>query len=150
MTQDRHALLDVTPSAIERLNYVQYYPIVIFCVPESRPALKALREWLAPASCRSSRRLYAQAQKLQKHSGHLFTGAGVGRAVRRGGACRGGAGVTSAPVFAATVPLHGTDDSWYQEIKAVVQQQQTRPIWTAEDQVRGAEKGGHNLGKPHK
>ncbi|XP_049979334.1 tight junction protein ZO-3 isoform X3 [Alexandromys fortis] len=109
--RDRHALLDVTPSAIERLNYVQYYPIVIFCVPESRPALKALREWLAPASRRSSRRLYAQAQKLQKHNGHLFT---------------------------ATVPLHGTDDSWYQEIKAVVQQQQTRPIWTAEDQLDGS------------
>lgn len=75
LSQDKHALLDVTPSAIERLNYVQYYPIVIFCAPESRPALKALREWLAPASRRSSRRLYAQAQKLQKHSGHLFTGA---------------------------------------------------------------------------
>lgn len=155
MTQDRHALLDVTPSAIERLNYVQYYPIVIFCVPESRPALKALREWLAPASRRSSRRLYAQAQKLQKHSGHLFTGAGVGRAVRGGG--RGRAGSVKrkrrgdvCPLFAATVPLHGTDDSWYQEIKAVVQQQQARPIWTAEDQVRGAEKGGHSLVEPHK
>lgn len=54
---------------------MQYYPVVIFCAPESRSALKALREWLAPASRRSSRRLYAQAQKLQKHSGHLFTGA---------------------------------------------------------------------------
>ncbi|CAO2641302.1 Tight junction protein ZO-3 [Lemmus lemmus] len=120
--RDRHALLDVTPSAIERLNYVQYYPIVIFCVPESRPALKALREWLAPASRRSSRRLYAQAQKLQKHSGHLFT---------------------------ATVPLHGTGDSWYQEIKALVQQQQTRPIWTAEDQLDGSSEDldlpGHGL-----
>ncbi|EGW03127.1 Tight junction protein ZO-3 [Cricetulus griseus] len=41
--RDKHALLDVTPSAIERLNYVQYYPIVVFCAPESRPALKALR-----------------------------------------------------------------------------------------------------------
>lgn len=130
---------------------MQYYPIVIFCVPESRPALKALREWLAPASRRSSRRLYAQAQKLQKHNGHLFTGAGgVGRTVRGGGGGRGGARVTSALVFTATVPLHGTDDSWYQEIKAVVQQQQTRPIWTAEDQVRGAEKGGHSLGESHK
>lgn len=72
--QDKHALLDVTPSAIERLNYVQYYPIVVFCVPESRTALKALRQWLAPASRRSSRRLYAQAQKLRKYSDHLFTG----------------------------------------------------------------------------
>uniref|UniRef100_A0A8C8U369 Tight junction protein 3 n=1 Tax=Peromyscus maniculatus bairdii TaxID=230844 RepID=A0A8C8U369_PERMB len=109
--RDRHALLDVTPSAIERLNYVQYYPIVVFCAPESRPALKALREWLAPASRRSSRRLYAQAQKLQKHSGHLFT---------------------------ATVPLRGTGDAWYEEVKAAVQQEQARPIWTAEDQLDGS------------
>ena len=76
LAQDKHALLDVTPSAIERLNYVQYYPIVVFFIPESRPALKALRQWLAPASRRSTRRLYAQAQKLRKHSSHLFTGWG--------------------------------------------------------------------------
>ncbi|OWK11675.1 TJP3 [Cervus elaphus hippelaphus] len=105
---DKHALLDVTPSAIERLNYVQYYPIVVFCIPESRTALKALRQWLAPASRRSSRRLYAQAQKLRKYSDHLFT---------------------------ATIPLQGTSDSWYQELKAIIQEQQTRPIWTAEDQM---------------
>ncbi|XP_021100587.1 tight junction protein ZO-3 isoform X2 [Heterocephalus glaber] len=108
--KDKHALLDVTPSAIERLNYVQYYPIVVFCAPESRPALKALREWLAPASRRSTRRLYTQAQKLQKHNSHLFS---------------------------ATIPLHGTSESWYQELKAVIQEQQTRPIWTAEDQLDG-------------
>lgn len=72
--QNKHALLDVTPSAIERLNYVQYYPIVVFCAPESRGALKALRQWLAPASRRSSRHLYAQARELRKHSEHLFTG----------------------------------------------------------------------------
>uniref|UniRef100_A0A4W2FZT8 Tight junction protein 3 n=1 Tax=Bos indicus x Bos taurus TaxID=30522 RepID=A0A4W2FZT8_BOBOX len=109
--KDKHALLDVTPSAIERLNYVQYYPIVVFCVPESRTALKALRQWLAPASRRSSRRLYAQAQKLRKYSDHLFT---------------------------ATIPLQGTSDSWYQELKAVIQEQQMRPIWTAEDQLESS------------
>ncbi|XP_037680016.1 tight junction protein ZO-3 isoform X2 [Choloepus didactylus] len=106
--KNKHALLDVTPSAVERLNYVQYYPIVVFCTPESRAALKALRQWLAPASRRSSRRLYAQAQKLRKHSDHLFT---------------------------ATIPLHGTSDAWYQELKSVIQEQQLQPIWTAEDQL---------------
>ncbi|GAB5567540.1 tight junction protein ZO-3 isoform X3 [Prionailurus iriomotensis] len=113
--QNKHALLDVTPSAVERLNYVQYYPIVVFCAPESRVALKALRQWLAPASRRSTRRLYAQAQKLRKHSEHLFT---------------------------ATIPLHGTSDAWYRELKAVIREQQTRPIWTAEDQG--------NLDLPHR
>lgn len=101
----------MTPSAVERLNYVQYYPIVIFCTPESRKSLKALRQWLAPASHRSTRRLYAQAQKLWKHSDHLFT---------------------------ATIHLHGMNDSWYQELKAIIREQQTRPIWTAEDQLDGS------------
>uniref|UniRef100_A0A8D0ND92 Tight junction protein ZO-3 n=1 Tax=Sus scrofa TaxID=9823 RepID=A0A8D0ND92_PIG len=119
--KDKHALLDVTPSAIERLNYVQYYPIVVFCVPESRTALKALRQWLAPASRRSSRRLYAQAQKLRKHSDHLFT---------------------------ATIPLQGTSDSWYQELKAIIREQQTRPIWTAEDQLDSSSED--NLDLPHR
>ncbi|XP_055285171.1 tight junction protein ZO-3 isoform X2 [Moschus berezovskii] len=118
--KDKHALLDVTPSAIERLNYVQYYPIVVFCIPESRTALKALRQWLAPASRRSSRRLYAQAQKLRKYSDHLFT---------------------------ATIPLQGTSDSWYQELKAVIQEQQMRPIWTAEDQLDSSSED--NLDLPH-
>ncbi|XP_058393538.1 tight junction protein ZO-3 isoform X1 [Diceros bicornis minor] len=119
--KDKHALLDVTPSAIERLNYVQYYPIVVFCAPESRQALKALRQWLAPASRRSTRRLYAQAQKLRKHSDHLFT---------------------------ATIPLHGTSDAWFQELKAVIREQQTRPIWTAEDQLDGS--SDNNLDLPHR
>ncbi|KAK2087040.1 Tight junction protein ZO-3 [Saguinus oedipus] len=119
--KDKHALLDVTPSAIERLNYVQYYPIVVFFAPESRPALKALRQWLAPASRRSSRRLYAQAQKLRKHSGHLFT---------------------------ATITLNGTSDAWYQELKAIIREQQTRPIWTAEDQLDGSLED--NLDLPHR
>ncbi|KAM6217788.1 tight junction protein ZO-3 isoform 2-T2 [Rhynchocyon petersi] len=106
--KDKHALLDVTPSAIERLNYVQYYPIVVFCAPESRPTLKALRQWLAPASRRSSRRLYAQAQKLRKHSSHLFT---------------------------ATIPLSGTSEVWYEDLKVTIQEQQMQPVWTAEDQL---------------
>ncbi|XP_032739448.1 tight junction protein ZO-3 isoform X1 [Lontra canadensis] len=119
--KNKHALLDVTPSAIERLNYVQYYPIVVFCAPESRPALKALRQWLAPASRRSSRRLYAQARELRKHSEHLFT---------------------------ATIPLHGTNDGWYQELKAIIREQQTRPIWTAEDQLDDS--SDDNLELPHR
>nr|XP_035971964.1 tight junction protein ZO-3 isoform X3 [Halichoerus grypus] len=119
--KNKHALLDVTPSAVERLNYVQYYPIVVFCAPESRPALKALRQWLAPASRRSTRRLYTQAQKLRKHSEHLFT---------------------------ATIPLHGTSDSWYEELKAIIREQQTRPIWTAEDQLDNSSED--NLELPHR
>uniref|UniRef100_A0A8C0EZ16 Tight junction protein 3 n=1 Tax=Bubo bubo TaxID=30461 RepID=A0A8C0EZ16_BUBBB len=53
--KDKHALLDITPSAVERLNYVQYYPVVVFCEPESRQGIKAMRQWLAPDSRKTSR-----------------------------------------------------------------------------------------------
>uniref|UniRef100_A0A8C0QNC4 Tight junction protein 3 n=1 Tax=Canis lupus familiaris TaxID=9615 RepID=A0A8C0QNC4_CANLF len=94
--KNKHALLDVTPSAVERLNYVQYYPIVVFCAPESRAALKALRQWLAPASRRSARRLYAQprsfgstANTCSRVGGRGRPGAGPGG----GGASPGGRGL---------------------------------------------------------
>ncbi|KAM8795115.1 tight junction protein ZO-3 [Eudromia elegans] len=106
--KDKHALLDITPSAVERLNYVQYYPVVVFCEPESRQGIKAMRRWLAPDSKKSSRRLYAQACKMRKHCSHLFT---------------------------ATIPLRGSGNAWYQELKDIIKTQQNQPIWTAEEQV---------------
>lgn len=109
LPQDKHALLDITPSAVERLNYVQYYPVVVFCEPESRQGIKAMRQWLAPGSRKSSRRLYAQASKMKKHCSHLFT---------------------------ATVSLSGSGNAWYEAIKDIVRTQQSQPIWTALQQVR--------------
>ncbi|XP_042334855.1 tight junction protein ZO-3 isoform X2 [Sceloporus undulatus] len=106
--QDKHALLDITPAAVERLNYVQYFPIVVFCEPESRQGVKAMRQWLAPDSKKSSRRLYAQANKMRKHCSHLFT---------------------------ATISLADGSNSWYQHLKDIIRIQQARPIWTTEEQV---------------
>ncbi|XP_021234271.1 tight junction protein ZO-3 isoform X2 [Numida meleagris] len=106
--KDKHALLDITPSAVERLNYVQYYPVVVFCEPESRQGIKAMRQWLAPDSRKSSRRLYAQASKMKKYCSHLFT---------------------------ATVSLSGSGNAWYEAIKDIVRTQQSQPIWTAVEQV---------------
>ncbi|XP_070601694.1 tight junction protein ZO-3 isoform X2 [Erythrolamprus reginae] len=106
--QDKHALLDITPAAVERLNYVQYFPIVVFCEPDSRQGIKAMRQWLAPDSKKSSRRLYAQAAKMQKYCGHLFT---------------------------ATISLAGGSNNWYQTLKEIIQIQQARPVWMTEEQV---------------
>ncbi|KAM6294838.1 tight junction protein ZO-3 [Aegotheles albertisi] len=106
--KDKHALLDITPSAVERLNYVQYYPVVVFCEPESRQGIKAMRQWLAPDSRKSSRRLYAQATKMKKYCSHLFT---------------------------ATISLSGSSNAWYEAIKAIVRTQQSQPIWTAAEQA---------------
>uniref|UniRef100_A0A8B9GHE9 Tight junction protein 3 n=1 Tax=Amazona collaria TaxID=241587 RepID=A0A8B9GHE9_9PSIT len=102
----KHALLDITPSAVERLNYMQYYPVVVFCEPESRQGIKAMRQWLAPDSRKSSRRLYAQASKMKKHCSHLFT---------------------------ATVSL--SSSAWYEAIKDIVRTQQNQPVWTAAEQL---------------
>ncbi|XP_071655706.1 tight junction protein ZO-3 isoform X2 [Patagioenas fasciata] len=104
--KDKHALLDITPSAVERLNYVQYYPVVVFCEPESRQGIKAMRQWLAPDSRKSSRRLYAQANKMKKHCSHLFT---------------------------ATVSL--SSNAWYEAIKDIIRTQQSQPVWTAVEQA---------------
>ncbi|XP_068277076.1 tight junction protein ZO-3 [Nyctibius grandis] len=106
--KDKHALLDITPSAVERLNYVQYYPVVVFCEPESRQGIKAMRQWLAPDSRKSSRRLYAQASKMKKYCSHLFT---------------------------ATVSLSGSGNAWYEAIKDIVRTQQSQPVWTAAEQA---------------
>lgn len=108
LPQDKHALLDITPSAVERLNYVQYYPVVVFCEPESRQGIKAMRQWLAPDSRKSSRRLYAQASKMKKYCSHLFT---------------------------ATVSL--SSNAWYEAIKDIIRTQQSQPVWTAAEQVWG-------------
>ncbi|XP_035204270.1 tight junction protein ZO-3 isoform X2 [Oxyura jamaicensis] len=106
--KDKHALLDITPLAVERLNYVQYYPVVVFCEPESRQGIKAMRQWLAPESRKSSRRLYAQATKMKKYCSHLFT---------------------------ATISLSGSGNAWYEQIKDIIRTQQSQPVWTAAEQV---------------
>ncbi|XP_053160080.1 tight junction protein ZO-3 [Hemicordylus capensis] len=106
--REKHALLDITPVAVERLNYMQYFPIVVFCEPDSRQGIKAMRQWLAPDSKKSSRRLYAQALKMQKHCAHLF---------------------------AATISLAGSSNSWYQSLKDIIHALQSQPVWMAEEQL---------------
>ncbi|KAL9823938.1 LOW QUALITY PROTEIN: tight junction protein ZO-3 [Geothlypis trichas] len=106
--KNKHALLDITPSAVERLNYVQYYPVVVFCEPESRQGIKAMRQWLAPDSRKSSRRLYAQANKMKKYCSHLFT---------------------------ATISLSGSGNAWYEQIQDIVRTQQSQPVWTTVEQA---------------
>ena len=73
MLQDKHAVLDITPNAVDRLNYAQWYPIVVFLNPDSKQGVKAMRNRLVPGSNRSARKLYEQAVKLRKTCGHLFT-----------------------------------------------------------------------------
>ena len=72
--QGKHCVLDVTPNAVDRLNYAQYSPIVIYLRAESKHVVKELRAKLAKNSNKSPRKLYEQAVKLDKMYCHLFTG----------------------------------------------------------------------------
>lgn len=42
----KHALLDITPNAVERLNYAQLYPIVVFFKADTKIIVKQLRQGL--------------------------------------------------------------------------------------------------------
>uniref|UniRef100_A0A8C5GVV4 Tight junction protein ZO-2-like n=1 Tax=Gouania willdenowi TaxID=441366 RepID=A0A8C5GVV4_GOUWI len=103
--QDRHALLDVTPKAVDTLNYTQWYPIVIFLNPDSKQGVKTMRNRLIPGSSRSARKLYEQAVKLRKTCSHLFT---------------------------ASIDLHSANDAWYGSVKDSIQEQQDRAVWVCE------------------
>ena len=72
--QGKHAVLDITPSAVDRLNYAQFYPIVIFMRAENKHTVKELRSRLAKSSHKSSKKLYDHAVKLEKLWSHIFTG----------------------------------------------------------------------------
>uniref|UniRef100_A0AAR2JC52 Tight junction protein 2b (zona occludens 2) n=1 Tax=Pygocentrus nattereri TaxID=42514 RepID=A0AAR2JC52_PYGNA len=110
--QDKHALLDVTPKAVDTLNYTQWYPIVIFFNPDSKHGVKNMRQRVMPNSNRSARKLYDQAIKLRKSCSHLFT---------------------------AVIDLNAANDAWYGSVKECIRQQQTQAVWVSEGKLDGTE-----------
>ncbi|KAF3835001.1 hypothetical protein F7725_027559 [Dissostichus mawsoni] len=111
--KDKHPLLDITPTAVERLNYIQYHPMVLFLDPHSRKDVKAMRQRYSPNSNKSSRRLYTQALKLRKHCSHLFS---------------------------ARIDLQPNSHIWYETLKDKIRHQQSKPVWVSEVKLEtGAE-----------
>lgn len=108
--QDKHPLLDITPTAVERLNYIQYHPMVLFLDPHSRKDVKSMRQKYMPDSNKSSRRLFAQALKLRKHYSHLFS---------------------------ARIDLQPNFNMWYDVLKDKIRQQQAKPVWVSEMTLEG-------------
>ncbi|XP_037082457.1 tight junction protein ZO-1-like [Pollicipes pollicipes] len=102
----RHALLDVTPNAVDRLNYAQLYPICVFLRAESKHAIKEARGTRAADQShhKSSKKIYEQCMKLEKLWSHLFT---------------------------VTVTIADAD-SWYRKVKELIDKQQNAPIWMSE------------------
>lgn len=72
-------MLDITPNAVDRLNYAQWYPIVVFLNPDTKQGVKNMRTRLCPESRKSARKLYDRALKLRKNNHHLFTSESSGR-----------------------------------------------------------------------
>ncbi|XP_077478789.1 tight junction protein ZO-2a isoform X8 [Stigmatopora argus] len=110
--QEAHALLDVTPKAVDTLNYTQWYPIVIFLNPDSKQGVKTMRNRLLPASTRSARKLYEQCVKLRKTCSHLFTD---------------------------SIDLNSANDAWYGSVKDSIREQQDRAVWVCEGKLDGSE-----------
>lgn len=110
--QGRHALLDVTPKAVDTLNYTQWYPIVVFLNPDNKQGVKTMRKRLMPSSNRSARKLYEQAVKLRKTCGHLFT---------------------------ATIDLNAAHDAWYGSLKESIREQQDQAVWVCEGKLDGSD-----------
>ncbi|XP_071237723.1 tight junction protein ZO-1-like isoform X15 [Salvelinus alpinus] len=109
--RDRHAVLDITPNAVDRLNYAQWYPIVVFLNPDSKQGVKTMRTRLCPESRKSARKLYERALKLRKNNHHLFT---------------------------TTINMNNMNDGWYGALKETIQQQQNQLVWVSEGKADGA------------
>uniref|UniRef100_A0A673XTR2 Tight junction protein 3 n=1 Tax=Salmo trutta TaxID=8032 RepID=A0A673XTR2_SALTR len=108
--KNKHPLLDITPTAVERLNYIQYHPMVLFLDPHSRKDVKAMRQRMCPNSNKSSRRLYTQALKMRKHCSHLFT---------------------------ARIDLQPSSNVWYETLKDKIRHQQDKPVWDSQVTLEG-------------
>nr|QRF78342.1 ZO1 [Phoronopsis harmeri] len=103
--RNKHCVLDVTPGAVDRLNYAQYYPIVINLKSDSKHVVKELRNKLAKGSNKSPRKLFEQAEKLEKTYSYLFT---------------------------TTIALSSNVDGWYSRLKDEIFRQQHKPIWMSQ------------------
>lgn len=117
--QGKHALLDITPSAVEKLNYVNLAPIVIFMKTDSKSIIKEFRARAAKSldpnardedtlrrDGRSSRKLLEQSIKLEKMWYHVFT---------------------------ATLDLSTMgSEMWYRKLRETIENQQSANVWMGE------------------
>ena len=93
--------MDVTPSAIEQLNYAECYPIVIFFKATDRRQIKQIREEYGKTYQKSSRDLLDVAERLELIYSYLFT---------------------------SIIRLdHSTH--WFQQLKSQIDLEQDQPIW---------------------
>ncbi|XP_076666859.1 zonula occludens-like protein polychaetoid isoform X1 [Andrena cerasifolii] len=104
MDRGKHALLDITPNAVDRLNYAQFYPIVIFLKAETKQIVKEMRAGIPKSAYKSSKKLLEQCQKLDKIWGHIFSA-----------------------VITLTTP-----EAWYRKLRELIDRQQQGLLWMSQ------------------
>lgn len=117
--QGKHALLDITPSAVEKLNYVNLVPIVIFMKTESKSIIKEFRSRAAQSldleardddtlrrDGKSSRKLLEQSIKLEKTWSHVFT-------------------------VILDLSTMGSEQ-WYRKLREIIEDQQSANVWMSD------------------
>ncbi|XP_014609850.1 PREDICTED: tight junction protein ZO-2 [Polistes canadensis] len=104
MDRGKHALLDITPNAVDRLNYAQFYPIVIFLKAETKQVIKEMRAGVPKSAHKSSKKLLEQCQKLDKIWGHIFSA-----------------------VITLTTP-----EAWYRKLRELIDRQQQGSLWMSQ------------------
>lgn len=107
MDRGKHALLDITPNAVDRLNYAQFYPIVLMLKADSKHIIKQLRQGIPKSAHKSSKKLFEQCQKLERIWSH---------------------------VFSSTIVLNEAD-IWYRKLKESIDLQQSGAVWMSETKV---------------
>ena len=108
MDRGKHALLDITPNAVDRLNYAQFYPIVIFLKADAKHTIKQLRHGIPKSQHKSSKKLLEQCQKLDRVWSHIFSNA---------------------------IVLNDTE-TWYRKLRESIDQLQSGAVWMSETKVR--------------
>lgn len=74
--RSKHAVLDITPTAVDKLNYSQLYPIVVFLKAPSAKVVKDLRAKNAVTQNevrKSAKKMHERATKLERGYNYLFT-----------------------------------------------------------------------------
>ncbi|CAF0817936.1 unnamed protein product [Didymodactylos carnosus] len=102
--RNRHCLLDITPAAVEQLNYAQCYPIVLYLKANDRRQIKDIRAKYGKLYQKSTRRLYESSERLELLYSYLFT---------------------------AEIKLD--TNNWYKQVKATIETQQEQPVWMCDD-----------------
>uniref|UniRef100_A0A183IH14 Tight junction protein 1b n=1 Tax=Soboliphyme baturini TaxID=241478 RepID=A0A183IH14_9BILA len=105
MNKNKHCILDVTPSSVEKLLYAQYCPIVVFLKVDGRSRLRELRKKHSKiAASKSCSKISDVAAKIQKSYGYLFTA-----------------------VLDAT-----HEDHWFEALRELIAHLQERRVWMSE------------------